>query len=124
MRSSKKLLKNEHAYWLPLLLGEISQVSMAQRHSSGPTASRRSAAPLSPQQQQQRLQQTPPQPTSALGSTEPSPRHPLQTLNHQPQQQQVPPSLPQQQQPQMVRHMIGGPGDCSALSPHQTRLVR
>ncbi|KAL5109943.1 hypothetical protein TcWFU_002414 [Taenia crassiceps] len=101
---------------------EISQVSLAQRHSGSSTASRRSMAPLSPQQQ--RLQQTPPQSTSALGSTEPSPRHPLQTQNQQPQQQQVPSSLPQQQQqqPPMVRHMVGGAGDCSAHSPHQTRL--
>ncbi|VDK22710.1 unnamed protein product [Taenia asiatica] len=97
---------------------EISQVSLAQRHSSGPTGSRRSTAPLSPQLQQ-RLQQTPPQPTSALGSAEPSPRHPLQAQNQQPQQQHVPSSLPQQQQPPMVRHMVG---DCSAPSPHQTRL--
>ncbi|CDS43079.1 conserved hypothetical protein [Echinococcus multilocularis] len=100
---------------------EIFQASLAQRHSSGPTASRRSAAPPSPQQQQ-RPQQTPPQPTSALGSAEPSPCHPLQTQNQQPQQQQVPSLLPQQQQPSIVRHVVGGPGDCSAPSPHQTRM--
>ncbi|VDM23839.1 unnamed protein product [Hydatigera taeniaeformis] len=102
---------------------EISQVSLAQRHSGSATASRRSTAPLSPQQQQV-LQQTPPQPASTLGSTEPSPRHTLQTQNQKSLQQQVPPSLSQHQQPPPVRHVVGGPGDCSAPSPHQARLVR
>ena len=105
---------------------EVSQVSsLAKRQSNGPAATRRAfPPPPSPQQQQQqqllqqRLQQTPPQPSSALGSTEPSPRNPSQSQ----QQQQQGILMPHQQQgvPTM-RQMVG---DSTVPSPHQPRMVR
>lgn len=102
---------------------EISQISLAQRHITPPTAVRRTAPPPSPQQkrfQQAGFSGQPSGSVMGMGSKEPSPRQSSQQQQQQPQQLLF---MSQQQVPTMMHHMAGS-FEGSVPSPHQTRMVR